>query len=76
MKMKHFTFDLDYFPVVNSNVFHNIKIEKSKTINSSNKQSTVKRFPFNLKRDFNLQDVPDIMFFEKSYNKPKLKLQP
>lgn len=26
MKHKHFTFDLDYFPITNSNVFQNIKI--------------------------------------------------
>ena len=41
--MKHFTFDLDYFPIKNSNVFQQIKIDKNKDTNSGKQQ--VKRFP-------------------------------
>lgn len=60
MKQKHFTFDLDYFPISGSNVFKSIKIEP-KNKNPNPTKIGIKRF--SIKNELNLQDVPDIMYF-------------
>lgn len=52
MKPKHFTFDLDYFPISGSNVFQSITIEQ-KNKNSTKNKNGVKRFA--LKNELNIQ---------------------
>jgi hypothetical protein len=62
MKQKHFTFDLDYFPVSSSNVFQKIKIEpKNKNINPYKNGSGLKRF--SIKNELNFHEIPEIMYF-------------
>jgi hypothetical protein len=52
MKQKHFSFDLDYFPMAASNIFQSIKIEQSGT-NKNKNGCGLKRY--SIKNELNLE---------------------